>query len=146
MPRSYSFQLERRGRADAIVAFDLLRDAESWVEWAGPPITYSAWRDGDSEGSIVGQTRLVGHPRFPMAEEITVDDRPLRHGYRIPARWPVRDYSALVHFTQESDGDLTIRWTGEFVERIPGTGHLWLAYLKRFLGTLAERLIERAGH
>lgn len=145
MARAYSFELERSGRAEAEVAFALLRAAESWTTWAGPPITYSAWREGDSEGSVLGQTRLVGHPKFPMAEEITVDDCPNTHGYRIPARWPVRDYSALVHFAQGSDGELTIRWTGQFVERVPGTGYLWLAYLKRFLGTLAERLIEHAG-
>jgi len=78
-----------------------------------------------------------------MAEEVTIDNRPHTHGYRIPARWPVRDYSARVDFTQDAD-ELTIRWSGQFVERIPGTGFLWQAYLTRFLGGLAERLIKHS--
>jgi hypothetical protein len=113
MPRSYEFVLERSGPGNAEAAFDLIRDADSWVGWAGAPISYSAWREGDSEGSVVGQVRLVGKRQFPMAEEVTIDDRPHTHGYRIAARWPVRDYSARVDFIQKGD-ELTIRWSGQF--------------------------------
>jgi hypothetical protein len=143
--RTYSFVIERRGQASAAAAFALIRDAETWVRWAGPPITYSAWKeDGSVGGSMVGRTRLVGQRRFPMAEVITIDDAPHTHGYRIPAKWPVRDYTSVVNFTEDSNGELTVRWSGQFTERIPGTGYLWLGFLKRFLGRLAERLIAHA--
>lgn len=146
MPRTYDFVIERRGRASAAKAFALIRDAESWVRWAGPPITFSAWKDGAGiDDRVVGRTRLVGHPRFPAAEVITVDDAPHTHGYRIPARWPVRDYTAIVNFTEDAGGTLTVRWSGQFTERIPGTGFLWRGFLRRFLGRLAERLIAHAG-
>lgn len=145
MPRTYSFVIERRGHASADKAFALIRDAEAWVRWAGPPISYSAWKaDGRADGTVVGRTRLVGNRRFPAAEEITVDEAPHTHGYRIPASWPVRDYAAVVNFTEDASGELTVRWSGEFTERIPGTGHLWRAFLHRFLGRLAERLIAHA--
>lgn len=146
MVRSYSFVIERRGRASADQAFALIRDAEAWVRWAGPPITYSAWKEGGSlDGSVVGRTRLVGNARFPAAEEITVDEAPHTHGYRIPAKWPVRDYSSIVNFAEDPSGELTVRWSGQFTERIPGTGYLWRGFLHRFLGRLAERLIAHAG-
>lgn len=146
MARTYTFTIERHGRASAAKAFALIRDAEAWVQWAGLPITYSAWKEaGSIDGSVVGRTRLVGHSRFPAAEEITIDEAPHTHGYRIPARWPVRDYTAVVNFAEAADGALTVRWSGQFTERIPGTGHLWMGFLRRFLGRLAERLIAHAG-
>lgn len=146
MARSYSFVIERRGHGSAERAFALIRDAEAWSEWAGPPIAYSAWKEGGAvDGSVVGRTRLVGHRKFPTAEEITIDDRPHTHGYRIRATWPVRDYTAVVTFAEDGSGELTVRWSGQFTERIPGTGHLWRAFLTRFLGRLAQRLITHAG-
>ena len=146
MSRSYSFAIERRGRASADKAFALIRDAEAWVKWAGPPITYSAWKeDGSADGSVVGWTRLVGNRRFPAAEVITIDEAPHTHGYRIPAKWPVRDYASVVNFTEDGNGELTVRWSGQFTERIPGTGLLWRGFLMRLLGRFAERLIAHAG-
>lgn len=146
MARNHSFVIERSGHASAEKAFSLIRDAEAWARWAGPPITYSAWKEDSAiDGSVVGRTRLVGNRRFPAAEEITIDDRPHTHGYRIPATWPVRDYSAVVTFTENGDGVLTVRWSGEFTERIPGSGYLWRGFLNLLLGRFAERLIAHAG-
>lgn len=147
MSRSYTFSIERHGPGDPEAAFSLIRDAESWARWAGSPITFSGWKDqGNDEDSVVGRTRLVGTPKFKAAEVITVDEKPTTHGYRIPARWPVRDYSATVVFSSSQPGTATVTWTGEFTERIPGSGLLWRAYLNRFLGNLAERLIAHSGH
>jgi hypothetical protein len=146
MARSYSYVIERRGRASADKAFALIRDAEAWAKWAGPPITYSAWKeDASIDGSAVGRTRLVGNRRFPAAEEITIDEVPHTHGYRIPASWPVRDYTSIVNFSEDESGELTVRWSGQFTERIPGTGYLWRSFLTRLLGRFAERLIAHAG-
>lgn len=147
MTRTYTFSVKRHGAADAVTAFNLIRDAESWARWAGRPITFSAWKDDEgrpAEATVVGLTRLVGTPKFTTAEVVTVDDRPTTHGYRIPARWPVRDYTASVHFAPTERGGLTVTWSGQFTERVPGTGLIWRAYLKRFLGNLAERLIAHA--
>ena len=147
MGRTYAYNIVRRGPGSAERAFALIRDAEAWATWAGPPITYSAWKpDGRTDDTVVGRTRLAGHRRFPTAEEITIDDPPHTHGYRIPATWPVRDYTSTVNFTENANGELTVQWAGRFTERIPGTGYLWSAFLRRFLGRLAERLIAHASH
>ncbi|MGW5516294.1 SRPBCC family protein [Nocardia africana] len=82
-----------------------------------------------------------GHAAIPDAEQITIDDRPRVHAYRILTRWPVRDYHARVEFTPHHDGTTTVRWSGEFVERIPGTGWLWKRFLLRFLGSVADNLL-----
>jgi hypothetical protein len=146
MGRQFSYELRRSGQAPAEVMFDLLRDVESWTRWAGPPITYAVWRDGTSGvgESVVGRVRLVGTPRFQTAEEVTVDDRPHAHGYRILANWPVRDYHSRVELVSRHDGSTEVRWSGEFVERIPGTGWLWKRFLVRFLGRLGTNLILAA--
>lgn len=147
MARTYSYSIERTGRASAETTFALLRDVETWTRWAGSPITFAAWKGGPLlDGVVVGRTRLVGTPQFQTAEEVTADEPPYLHGYRIPARWPVRDYAAEVHLIPEDDGVLRIVWSGTFIERIPGTGVLWKAYLRRFLGTLAARLLDYAEH
>jgi hypothetical protein len=74
----------------------------------------------------------------------TDDERPVLHGYRILANWPVKEYRARVVLTAGPEGRLTVTWSGEFTERIPGTGILWRRYLTRFLGSLAGRLIAHA--
>src|SRR3954468_5190217 len=119
MARSYSLSVERSGQANAETAFDLLRDATTWKTWAGSPITFSGWRDSSPTGdSVVGRVRLVGTPRFQTAEQITDDERPVLHGYRILANWPVKDYRARVVLTAGTEGRLTVTWSGEFTERI----------------------------
>jgi hypothetical protein len=143
--RRYTVEIERTARASRDVAFNLLRDAESWASWAGPPITYSGWDGGPREGDVVvGRVRLVGTPQFKTAEQITVDDAPTTHGYQVLARWPVRDYSARVVLSAGPEDMLTVHWSGQFEERIPGSGLLWRAFLSRFLARLAGRLLERA--
>ena len=65
MARSYSLSVERSGQADAETAFDLLRDATTWKDWAGSPITFSGLaRRGRTDDSVVGRVRLVGTHRF----------------------------------------------------------------------------------
>ena len=63
---------------------------------------------------------------------------------RADPHWPVRDYHARVEFTPHDDGTTTVRWSGEFIERIPGTGWLWKRFLLRFLGDLADNLLIAA--
>jgi hypothetical protein len=145
MARSYSLSVERSGHANAETAFDLVRDATTWKDWAGSPISFSGWRDvSPTDDSVVGRVRLVGTHHFKTAEQITDDERPVLHGYRILANWPVKDYRARVVLTAGTEGMLTVTWSGEFTERIPGTGILWQRYLTRFLGNLAGRLIAHA--
>jgi hypothetical protein len=145
MGKRYTVEIERTGRASGDVAFRLLRDAESWSRWAGRAIAFSAWDGGPlRDDVVVGRVRLVGSAQIKTAEQITVDEPPTTHGYRILADWPVRDYSARVVLVPGPEGTLTVRWSGEFEERIPGSGLLWRAFLRRFLGGLAENLLEHA--
>ena len=145
MGKRYSVEVERTGQASRDVAFQLLRDAESWSRWAGPAVRYSRWDGGPLRDDVaVGRVRVVGTARFNASEQITDDEPPTRHGYRVLTDWPVRDYSARVVLTEGPDGALTVRWSGQFEERIPGSGLLWRAFLRRFLGRLAENLLAYA--
>ena len=145
MGKRYTVEVERTGRASGDVAFQLLRDAESWASWAGGMVRFSKWEGGPlRDDVVVGRVRLVGSARVNTAEQVTVDEPPTTHGYRILASWPVRDYSARVVLTPGPEGALTVRWSGEFEERIPGSGPLWRLFLRRFLGQLAENLLAHA--
>ena len=145
MGKRYSVEIERTGHASRDVAFQLLRDAESWSRWAGPAVPYSRWDGGPLRDDMaVGRVRVVGTARFNTSEQITVDEPPTKHGYRVLSDWPVRDYSACVELIEGSAGALTVRWSGRFEERIPGSGLLWRVFLRRFLGRLAENLLAHA--
>jgi hypothetical protein len=64
--------------------------------------------------------------------------------YRILANWAVNDYRARVVLAAGPEGGRPVTWSGEFTERLTGTGILWRRYLIRFLGGLAKRLIAHA--
>lgn len=150
MSRTHTYEFERTGRADPERLFDLIRDAHAWADWAGFPVLSAKWANGGRTGdTVVGQVRLIGTPPFLSAEEITVDRRPGGgrpgvHSYRVVGNWPVRDYFARVEFIPGADGVTTVRWSGRFTERIPGTGIVWKVFVTALLGHFADRLVAAA--
>ncbi|MBJ8339134.1 SRPBCC family protein [Antrihabitans sp. YC3-6] len=127
--------------------FARLRDATRWSTWAGAPIAVSRWREpGPTSGaeSVVGHVRLVGSPQYQTAEEVTIDEYGTTehvHGYRLLSQWPVRDYTSRVEVGRTDDGGTRVRWSGEFTERVPGTGLLWRRFVVNLLGRAADRLV-----
>ncbi|MBF4163260.1 SRPBCC family protein [Nocardioides acrostichi] len=144
MPRRFSYAVERTGHADVESAFSLLSDATQWSRWAGRMIPRSGWADGGQGPAYVGRVRVAGQPPVLMREEVTVDEPPHRHGYVIRSGWPVRDYSSLVELQPGDQGLLTVRWTGEFSERIPLTGAPYRRFLIRLMGGLIDGLLAAA--
>lgn len=95
MGKRYSVEIERTGHASRDVAFQLLRDAESWSRWAGPAVPYSRWDGGPLRDNMaVGRVRVVGTARFNTAEQITVDEPP-RHTATVS--WPTGRFATIRH-------------------------------------------------
>lgn len=148
MGRQLCYSFERSGPVVHDEVFARLRDATRWSTWAGAPIAVSKWREPGPDSvaaSVIGHVRLVGSPQYQTAEEITIDEYGTTehvHGYRILSQWPVRDYTSRVEVRRTDDGGTLVRWSGEFTERIPGTGLLWRRFVLKLLGRLADRLVS----
>jgi hypothetical protein len=81
-----------------------------------------------------------------LVQEETVEyEQDRRHAYKLvgpPS--PAKDYSGEVVLTPNAVGGTDIRWTGSFIEGVPGTGPLMRAALGGAVGFFAGRLVKAA--
>lgn len=119
--------------APTAVVFDVLADAPRWHEWAGFSVATSEWeREGDPPPGGVGAIRRLGRAPMYGREQIVEYDEPVHLAYTILSGIPVRGYRADIDLL-EADGGTTIRWSGAFEPKVPGTGTL--------LGLLLGRVV-----
>jgi len=113
------------------VVFEVLADATRWHEWAGFSVATSEWEtEGDPAPGGVGAIRRLGRAPMYGREQITEYDAPVHMAYTILSGIPVRGYHADVDLRADETGT-TIRWTAAFEPKVPGTGALLAAVLKR---------------
>ena len=146
---TYEFTVE--SRAVHTVVFEVLADATRWREWAGKMITVSEWaREGDPAPGGVGAVRKLGRPPAYALEEIVEFDPPHHLAYTIVRGLPVRGYHADIDLLPTTTGGTTIRWSGAFEPKIPGTGALFAATLHRivhgYAAAAATEAERRAAH
>ncbi|WP_116046890.1 SRPBCC family protein [Amycolatopsis palatopharyngis] len=144
--RTFSFEVNRRSSASATELFRLETDGELWSSWARPLVPQSGWeRHGDPAPGGVGAVRKVGLWPLLLREETVEYEQDRRHVYTFagpPA--PAKDYRAEVLFTPNAEGGTDIRWSGTFVEGLPGTGPATLVLLRTAIIFLAARLARAA--
>jgi uncharacterized protein YndB with AHSA1/START domain len=127
---TYEFTVE--SRAAPADVFAVLADATRWREWAGKVMKVSEWqREGDPAPGGVGAVRKLGHPLVYALEQIVEYDPPRHLAYTILRGLPVRGYHADIDLFPTATGGTTIRWSGAFEPKIPGTGALFAAALHR---------------
>jgi uncharacterized protein YndB with AHSA1/START domain len=125
--------------------FELVADATTWKQWAGPMIRRSWFgKEGTPPPGGVGAVRRLGAKGFATSEEITEYDPPHYLAYTILGRAPMRGYRAIVSCDPQ-DGGTRITWAGAFEPAIPGTGRLLAWVLKHVVGSMAKRLARYAG-
>ncbi len=126
-----SYELTVHAAAPPEVVFGVLADAPRWNEWAGFSVATSEWeREGDPAPGGVGAIRKLGRAPMYGREQITEYDAPVHMAYTILSGIPVRGYHADVDLRADDTGT-TISWTAAFEPKIPGTGALLAAVLKR---------------
>jgi len=148
-----TYEFTVRCTAPAQIVFDVLADATRWKEWAGSMITVSEWeREGDPAPGGVGAVRKLGRPPAFALEQILEYDPPRHLAYTIVRGIPVRGYHADVDLVATATGGTTIRWSGAFEPKIPGTGAAFAAVLGRIVhgyatsaAAEAARRIAQAG-
>ena len=138
-----SYEVTARSAAAPQRVFDVLADASSWQEWAGPLILRSWWeREGDPAPGGVGAIRRLGLRGASSREEIVAYEPPHHLAYIWLTR-VVRDYRADVRLEPDGDGTL-ITWSGSFTPTRLGPAPVMRRFLRRTIGGVARRLAARA--
>jgi Polyketide cyclase / dehydrase and lipid transport len=126
---TYDLTVHAAAPPDAV--FAVLADATRWHEWAGFAVATSEWeREGEPPPGGVGAIRKLGRAPMYGREQITEYGAPVHLAYTILSGIPVRGYHADIDLLADETGT-TIRWTAAFEPKIPGTGALLAAMLRR---------------
>lgn len=144
--RKFSFEVNRTSSAPAAMLFRLETDGANWKSWGKPMIVQSSWaRQGDPAPGGIGAIRKVGMWPMLVQEETVEYEQDRRHVYKLigPAT-PAKDYFGEVVFTPNAAGGTDIRWSGSFVEGVPGTGPVLRAALGGAIRFFAGRLVKEA--
>jgi hypothetical protein len=113
----------------------LIGEAHRWKEWSfltGSDLV----RTGEPSPDGVGAVRRFTKNGIGSREEVVAWDPPHHLAYRILSGFPVRHYRADVTITPEEPGCL-ITWSATFDPKIPGTGRLIVAVVRRMIGRFA---------
>jgi hypothetical protein len=125
-----TYDLTVHAAAPPDVVFAVLADATRWHEWAGVMIATSEWeREGDPPPGGVGAIRRLGRAPVYGREQIVEYDPPVHLAYTIVSGIPVRGYHADIDLRVDATGT-TIRWSGAFEPKVPGTGALLARVLR----------------
>jgi len=142
--RRWGFDVRAESAAAPDAVFAVIADATRWHEWAGPMIVRSTWeRTGTPAPGGVGAVRRLGVPPFWAHEEIVAFDPPRHQGYVVRGGLPVRDYRADVVLVPIPTGT-RLEWSGSLVAKVPGTGRLLAAVLRRTVRGFARRAAAAA--
>ncbi|MCU1600937.1 MAG: Polyketide cyclase/dehydrase [Frankiales bacterium] len=124
--------------------FALLEAGDRWADWAGAFVPRSSWVvAGDPPGSV-GAVRRLGIGPLASNETIVEHVPDTRLSYVVSSWQPYKDYRADVDLTATPDGGTRIVWQGRFVPRLPGTGALLRAGLRRLIRGFARNLARAA--
>lgn len=95
----------------------------SFEKSPGPSISLVIEKEGDPKSNWVGLERTITFRNSRAYERIESVDPPNSFTYKILSGAPVKSYLGRAEF--KADGINTIiKWSGEFIPKIPGTG--WL--------------------
>jgi len=120
----------------------LVGEAHRWKEWSF--LTQSDLvSPGVPHPEGVGAVRRFTRWGMGSKEQVAVWDPPHHLRYTILSGFPVRDYVADVTLTPDEGGTL-ITWSSTFDAKIPGTGRLMVAVLRRMINGFASSVARYA--
>ncbi len=98
---------------------------------------------GEPPGSV-GAVRRLGIGPLAGNERIVENVPGKRLSYVVDSWQPYKDYRADVDLTPTPDGGTQIVWQATFEPRVPGTGRLVTAGLRRLITGFARNLARAA--
>jgi hypothetical protein len=124
------------------VVWPLVGEARRWRDWSFLTRT-ELEREGEPAPDGVGAVRHFTRFGVGSREEVVVWDPPHHLAYRILRGFPVRNYRANVTLTAEGGGT-RIEWVGTFDPKLPGSGPVLDAVLRRMMQRFADGLAAHA--
>lgn len=133
-----TFVVRARSSAPAEALWPLVAEARRWKEWTF--LDRSALeREGVPAPDGVGAVRRFTRHGVGSREEVVTWEPPGRLSYTMLSGFPVRHYRADVHLEPDGSGT-AISWSVRFDEKVPGTGWLMTALLRRIVRGFATGL------
>jgi hypothetical protein len=127
----WSVDVRAHCSAPASDVWPLIGEARRWREWSF--LTQSDLvQEGESAPDGVGAVRRFTRYGIGSTEQVVAWEPPHHLGYTILSGFPVRHYRADVTLASENDGTL-VSWSATFDPKIPGTGRVMRAVLRRML-------------
>jgi hypothetical protein len=144
--KQFSFEINRTSSAPASKLFAMETDGARWSDWAKPLIVHSSWeKQGDPAPGGIGAVRKLGLWPLLVREETVEYEQDRRHVYKFAGPGaPAKEYRSEVIFTTNASGGTDIRWSSSFVEGLPGTGAVTLAFLRSALKVISAQLVKAA--
>lgn len=139
-----TFRAEAVSSAPPARVFALLAAGDRWSDWAGPFVPRSRWQVATDPPGTVGAVRRLGLGVLGSSERIVEHEAPTRLAYVVDSWQPYRDYRAVVDLVPTTDGGTQIVWQASFAPRLPGTGRLLRAGLRRLVASFATNLARAA--
>ncbi len=128
--------------APASEVWPLVGEAHRWKEWSF--LTRSDLvSPGAPDPDGVGAVRRFTRWGMGSKELVAAWDPPHHLRYTILSGFPVRDYVADVTLAPDGDGTL-VTWSSTFDAKIPGTGRLMAAVLRRMINGFAASVARYA--
>jgi hypothetical protein len=128
--------------ASAEAVYALLAEGTTWPTWS-PIESYELEAGSGPTPDGVGEIRIHRRGRTTGRDQIVELVPGRRFAYRSLSGLPVRDYFGQVDIEPTATGS-SIRWRSSFVPKIPGTGKLMQAGIRRFLDQCVHGLARYA--
>ena len=140
------FEIHRDIDAPVDRVWEVISDHEGMPRWTALERA-TLVRPGEGDRNGLGAVRRLVGPGPAIVEEVVAWDPPSAFEYRLDRGLPVRDYRASVRLS-EHGGKTRVTWSASFRPKLPGTGWLLSAAMKKaFAGALKglARFVERGG-
>lgn len=138
----YIVDVQKDSTASVETIWRFLADVTTWVEWSSfDEASYA--REGEPAPHGVGAERAFRIGPFRSVDTVRSFDPPTRLGYGYSGPIPMKKYRAEVTLTPHGDGT-RIRWRAQFSPRIPLTGRLIQAMLRKVFCDLSNGLARAA--
>ncbi len=122
-----------------------LTDHEGMSTWM-PLRSVTLSQEGHPDRDGLGARRVMRAVGPPLVEEVVAWDPPTSYEYTLLHGAPIRDHRGRVELSPAGDGTNVV-WSIRFRPRVPGTGWLIGAVLKkvihRSLGKLRDRITSK---
>jgi ribosome-associated toxin RatA of RatAB toxin-antitoxin module len=129
--------------ASPSTVYEVAKDSSEYPHWSRIG-SFEHVRSGSDEPYGVGSVRIFRTWPIELLEEVVELVPERRVAYIVHRGLPFRDYRADIDLTPGAGGGTTICWHCDFHAKVPGTGFLCRAFMRRVLAEMVPALAAEA--